>query len=302
MLKQSSKSAFGFILASISAISYGLIPLFALPIINKDINLESILFFRFIIASVFIGIVMVIKKISFKVTFSQFLTLCALGIFFIGSSYFLFLSYKHMTSGMATSILFVYPIMVALLMRFIFKEKLKPITFICMFVAIVGVFVLYAGDSSYISLLGLLFILLSALTYSFYIVVINKSNVNALSSMTLTFYSMLFTSIIYFIIAILGKGLQIPQGTSAWLNLSLLGIVATSISCVTLASAILLIGSTRTAVLGALDPVTAVIVGIFVFSEPFTIYSAIGIILILAAVTIMVGWSRFKEFVAKIVK
>lgn len=292
----------GYSLATLSAISYGLIPLFALPLMAKGMNNDSILFFRFSLASICIGIIMIFKKISFKVTFAEFLTLCSLGFFFSISSMFLFQSYKYLSSGLATSILFIYPIMVALFMRIIFKEKLKPITFICMIVAIVGVFILYWGGGNSINIIGVIYALLSGLLYSFYIIVINKSNVKNMKGLKLTFYSMLITSIIFFVKAIVYGGIHLPQTPKMWISLLLLGIIATAVSCVTLADAIKIIGSTNTAVLGALDPVTAILIGVFIFDETLTLNLAIGMILIICSVTVMIMGSRFREFVKKLVK
>ncbi len=292
----------GYSLATLSAISYGLIPLFALPLMAKGMNNDSILFFRFSLASICIGIIMIFKKISFKVTFAEFLTLCSLGFFFSISSMFLFQSYKYLSSGLATSILFIYPIMVALFMRIIFKEKLKPITFICMIVAIVGVFILYWGGGNSINIIGVIYALLSGLLYSFYIIVINKSNVKNMKGLKLTFYSMLITSIIFFVKAIVYGGIHLPPTPKMWISLLLLGIIATAVSCVTLADAIKIIGSTNTAVLGALDPVTAILIGVFIFDETLTLNLAIGMILIICSVTVMIMGSRFREFVKKLVK
>lgn len=303
MVKANKESFKGYFLAIISAISYGLIPLFALPLITNGMQNDSILFLRFSIASICIGIVMIYKKITFKVTFAEFLTLCSLGFFFSISSMFLFQSYKYLSSGLSTSILFIYPIMVALFMRLIFKEKLKPITFFCMIAAILGVFILYWGGGTTVNTIGVIYALLSGLSYSFYIIIINKSNVKNIKGIKITFYSMLITAIIFFVKSMIySDGIQIPPTPNSWINLILLGIIATAVSCGTLADAIKIIGSTNTAVLGAIDPVTAILIGIFVFDEPFTFNLAIGMILIIGSVTIMIIESRFREFVQKLIK
>lgn len=170
-----------------------------------------------------------------------------------------------MAAGIATTILFLYPLFVAVSMAVIFKERINTVTGICMAIAMCGVAMLYWGDDS--------------------------------GGLKLTFYSMSIASLLFFIKAVTGEGLTLLPDNLAYVNLLLLGIIPTVISCVTLVYAVQYIGSTYTAVLGALDPVTAVIVGILVFSEPFTPNLAIGICMIIGAVTLIIlSGNRKKAF------
>ncbi|MEG2849197.1 MAG: DMT family transporter, partial [Bacteroidales bacterium] len=190
----------------------------------------------------------------------------------------------------ATTILFLYPLFVAIIMAVMFKERINKTTWMCMAIAIGGVAMLYIGDgaSGTLNTTGIIAIILSGLAYALYIVTVNKSNVQNMGGLKLTFYSMSIASILFCIKALLGEGLQPLPDSEAYINMVLLGIIPTVISCVTLVYAVQYIGSTYTALLGALDPVTAVIVGIIVFSEPFTTNLAIGILMIIGAVTLII--------------
>lgn len=286
----------GYLYGSISAATYGLVPLFSLPVMAKQIPFDTILFYRFLIASLVIAGVMAVKKIPFRVSGKEFVTLSLLGLLFALCAIFLLCSYKYMPAGIATTILFLYPIFVALLMAILFKERLNRVTALCMAVAMGGVAMLYVGDDGGpLHPLGIVFIVLSGLTYAFYIVTVNKSNVSNMGGLKLTLYSMSIASILFLIKALLGEGLHPIPDFSAGINLLLLGIIPTVISCVTLVYAVQYIGSTYTAVLGALDPVTAVIVGIFVFNEAFTFNLAAGILMILGAVTLIILYSSQKQ-------
>ncbi|MEG0890921.1 MAG: DMT family transporter [Bacteroidales bacterium] len=280
----------GYLYGSIAAATYGLVPLFSLPIMAKDVPFDTILCYRFFIASIVIAGVMLYKKISFKVTKKEFTTLSLLGLLFALCAIFLLCSYEYMAAGIATTILFLYPLFVAIIMAVMFKERINKTTWMCMAIAIGGVAMLYIGDgaSGTLNTTGIIAIILSGLAYALYIVTVNKSNVQNMGGLKLTFYSMSIASLLFCIKALLGEGLQPLPDSEAYINMVLLGIIPTVISCVTLVYAVQYIGSTYTALLGALDPVTAVIVGIIVFSEPFTTNLAIGILMIIGAVTLII--------------
>lgn len=279
----------GFIYGSISAATYGLIPLFTLPVMAKGIYFDSILCFRFLIASLALGVLMLIRKESFRVNRSELLTLGLLGGLFAASAMFLFWSYRLMAAGIASTILFLYPVFVAVLMSTLFGEKISWLTRLAIVIALTGVALLYMGDGdTTLSLLGIMVVLSSALLYACYIVVINKSNVQHLSGQKITFYAMVVAMGLFFVKSQFNGGLQRLPDWESVLNIILLGIIPTVISCVTMVYSVQYIGSTYTAVLGAMEPLTAVGVGILVFHEPFTLNLAGGILLIIISVTLII--------------
>lgn len=279
----------GFIYGSISAATYGLIPLFTLPVMAKGIHFDSILCFRFLIASLALSGLMFIRKESFWVNRSELLTLGVLGGLFAFSAMFLFWSYRLMAAGIASTILFLYPVFVAILMAALFGEKISWLTRLAIAIALTGVALLYMGDGdTTLSLAGLALVLSSALTYACYIVAINKSNVQHLSGQKITFYAMVVAMGLFFIKAQFNGGLQRLPDWESVLNIILLGIIPTVISCVTMVYSVQYIGSTYTAVLGAMEPLTAVGVGVLVFHEPFTVNLAGGIFLIIVSVTLII--------------
>ena len=118
----------GYILGAIAAATYGMNPLFALPLYNDGMDPDSVLFYRYLFAIPILGIMLKARGRSFKVERRQIPPLVTYGILLSLSSLSLFLSYQYMDAGIASTLLFVYPIMVALIMAFVFKERLS-ITF-----------------------------------------------------------------------------------------------------------------------------------------------------------------------------
>ena len=168
----------GYLFAAISAVTYGMNPLFALPLYDAGMDLFSVLFFRYLIAIPILAVMLKIRRRDFSIEKKDIMPLIILGILFALSSITLFSSYHHMDAGIASTILFVYPIIVALIMFIFFKEKISSKTIACIAVALVGIALLCkSGEGAVVSTKGILFVLGSALSYSIYIVMVNKSRI-----------------------------------------------------------------------------------------------------------------------------
>lgn len=285
----------GYLLASISAISYGLIPLFILPIKAIDFSINTTLFYRFSISALLIFCYLIYKKEPLKLNRSEGFIMVILGLLYGFSSDFLFLGYDYLTPGIASTILFVYPVIVALIMSFFFKEKITKMTILSLAITIGGVVVLSAKDSLLnINFLGLCITILSAFFYAVYMVVVNKAKIEA-SGVKITFYSLLFSSLYYLIkTSIMGQSLAIPN-INVFFDFILFALVTTVLSILALVYAIKLIGSTPTSILGALEPVVAVAVSVLLFNELLTISLIVGIILILIGVIINILSESLKK-------
>ena len=265
-------------------------PLFALPLYAGGMDADSVLFFRYLFAIPILGAMIKMRGRSFAIQPRPALALVAMGIMMAFSSLFLFQSYNYMDAGIASSLLFVYPVMVAVMMTCVFHERLTIITILCMALALGGIGLLYNGENGVtLSLTGTIMVFLSALTYAVYIVFINRSRLNSLPTVKVTFYVLLFGWVMFAIRLIASGTIALPAQWYLWGNLVALAIFPTAISLLCTTRAIQYIGSTPTAILGALEPVTAVIIGITVFGEKLTPRSATGIVLIIVAVTLVVA-------------
>ena len=226
----------------------------------------------------------------------EFLTLTTLGVLFIFSSLTLYLSFRLMPAGVASTILFTYPVMTAAIMTLFFRERLSFATVAAILLSLVGVLLLYWGDADgALSTVGVILVLVSALTYALYIIVVDKSPL-AMSSFKINFFVLFYCALGMAAFALFsGQSLMLPPTPRAWLWVGWLAVVPAIMALVMMVYAAKYLGSTPTAILGALEPLTAVLIGIFVFSEPFSLRLLLGIVLILAAVFIIVlrkGGSR----------
>lgn len=283
--------ATGYMLGAIAAASYGLNPTFALPLYSDGMNPESVLMLRYGLAIPMVAAMILIRRRSFKVQRKSILLLAGLGILMALSSLTLFISYNYMAAGIASTILFVYPLLVAVIMAIFCHEKLTMHTMLCILLATGGILLMYnTGNGETLSLTGTLMVIASALSYAIYLVAINQKQLSDIATLTVTFWVLVFGSLLFSGSLALGAAeLTLPSKWYLWLDASALAVFPTVISLMCTTRAIQIIGSTPTAILGAIEPVTAVIMGMLLFNEGMTGREAFGIALILIAVTFVVA-------------
>lgn len=272
-----------------TSVTFGLIPLFTLPLMGKGMVYDSILFYRFLFASMALAAVMLLKKETFRIDLRDLPVFILLAFFYTFSSLFLLCGYGYMGAGVATTLHFTYPVFVTLLMFFLFREKTGWLTWLAIALAVCGVALLSLPESGLSAdVKGIIIVLLSAVAYGSYIVGVNKSRVRNMNSRKLTFYVFVFTTVIFGIRNLVTGNLQLPPDPVSYCHLFLLAVLPTVVSNITLVLAVQNIGGTLTSVLGALEPLTAVCIGALVFGEDFTLREGFGILLVLTAVTVII--------------
>ena len=293
----------GFLYGVATSVTFGLIPLFTLPLMQKGMASDSILFYRFITATAALALMMIVKKESFRVNWRDLAVIVLLAVFYTASSMFLLYGYEAMGAGVATTLHFTYPVFVTLLMFALFREKASWVTWTAVVLAIAGVAKLSLnGTELKLDPVGVGVVLLSAVGYASYIIAVNKSRVRDMHSRKLAFYVFVLTTLMFAVKNGLGGGVQpLPDAVSA-VNVVLLAVAPTVISNITLLLAVHNIGGTLTSILGALEPVTAVCIGAMVFGEEFTLSEAVGITLILVAVVLVILNRSIKENLTQLLK
>ena len=284
----------GYLFAAIAAASYGTNPIFAIPLYREGISVTSVLFMRYAMAVAIMFFATMIKSPKAFVIKPKYVGLLAfMGILMVLSSIALFESYKYLSAGIASTLLFFYPVMVAVIMAIFYKERLTKKSWACLVTAFLGVVILSKNDDGgFISLLGLTLVMLSSLSYAIYLVYINRGPMKKINTSTITFYVILGGFLVMIPYCLLDGGLMLPKTTPAWINAIGLGFFPTVISLIFTSRAIALIGSTETAIFGALEPLTAVILGILILGETLTITPAIGMSLIFVSVTVLMMKKR----------
>ena len=317
------KNYTGYVFAALAAASYGTNPVFAKPLYADGMNPDSVLLFRYAFGIALLGLLMIWNgwrrhnlSTAFRVSRHSLPQLVILGILMALSSLTLFLSYNYMPVGIASTLLFTYPILVAVIMTLVYHEPMSWLVVICLLLATSGVGMLCEqtppspllrgetpldpSNPSNLSnplnlpwgvspfMIGALLVLLSSLSYAIYLVGLNKTRVRTIASMPVTFYVLCFGFLLFVWRICFGGAFTLPQHGVMWLNLIALGLLPTVVSLLLTAWAIQRIGSTSTALFGALEPVTAVALGIIFLGESINLREFMGMVLIFVSVTLVV--------------
>ncbi len=281
----------GYLLAALAAAAYGTNPAFAIPLYEMGMNPNSVLLFRYLLGLPLIACIMTVRHLSFRLRKDEMPFVVILGFLMALSSLTLFESYRYMNSGIASTLLFVYPIMVAVSMMFLFHEKFKASIGLCLIIMSAGLMLLMrTGGNEAISLTGVLLVMISAGTYAIYIILVNVSKtVRSIPTTKLLFYVLMSGSLFYLVLIPFGFGVTLPARHSGWWSLAALAIIPTVMSLACTTRAIQLIGSTPTAIFGALEPVSAVILSVTFLDQPITLHEVAGGVLIIMATTIVMA-------------
>lgn len=281
----------GALCGIVAAVAYGTNPLFSLKLFALGMDVESVLFYRFALAA---GILAAILRLGGKplaVSRRELGPLVLAGAVFAMSSQTLYQSFLYMDAGIACSILFIYPILVAVIMTLFFHEKASMLTYGCIALATAGIAMLYQGDGkSTLSATGLLLVAVSALCYSLYIIGVDHSILSTVQSGRMTFWVLASGAAVFFAFTGFGTRLHPIVPTAACLaNIAGIALVPTIIPILFINIAIKNVGPTFSAIIGALEPVTALVIGVTVFDERLTTRIVFGALMILVAVTLIVA-------------
>ena len=281
----------GFLYGIVASSTFGLLPLFTLPVMGEGLTTFSILSYRMLFASILVAVLMLIGRVSFATNLKELRWFAVLGFLYYGSAALLFQAYGGMASGLATTLHFMYPVSVTVIMALVYKQRPSLVTIGAIILSLIGVALHCLRESStgVSSLLSVLLVLLSGVCYAVYLVLVSTvKRINQQNSQKLTFYVLMFSGAFFMLSTLQGGGLQIIPSASAGINLLLMATLPTLLSNLALVRSVKNIGSTLTSVLGAMEPLTAIIVGILVFDESLRGLMVVGIILILVSVSLIV--------------
>ncbi|WP_320054088.1 DMT family transporter [uncultured Acetobacteroides sp.] len=279
----------GIAYAIISSATFGLLPLFSVTAMGSGQTPYSVLFYRFLLSTLLYGLFLKLRGESFRVSLRQLLELVVLGAgCYGGTALFLILSYAYIPTGIATTINFLYPVMVALILFVLFGERPSLGIAVAIVLSLGGVALMAWSPGANLSLRGVAYSFITIFCYGFYVVGLNKTGLREVRGSTVTLYVLLVSTIFFGIIALANGGIVPITSPRVGVNLLLLAIVSTIISNLTLVLAVKEIGSTSASVLGSMEPLTALLVGIGWFGEAISGYQLAGIGLVIASVLLVV--------------
>ena len=290
-----SSTVKGYGYASLSAITFGTIPLFSIPVMEAGMELPSVLIYRFAFGCLFMMGFLLWRRQNLHLKWGDGLRIAFLSLMHSVSAVALFSSYEYMPGGVATTLLFSYPVWTEVLLILFYHEKVTLRIVIAIVCAIIGVFFLggIRQTGGIKSMLGVVLAMLSGLLYAIYMVIFPHMRVSKLPALKVNFY-IFFIAMLFLILysSFTTGGVQKIGDSRSLISLVLLGLVPTTFSNVTLVRSLTLIDSASVAILGAFEPLTAMTIGITLMGEPLTMTALIGSVLIIASVLILITKGR----------
>lgn len=282
----------GILFAALSSSTFGLAPFFTISLIMAGYSTFEALSYRWGVASLFLFLVGVLSGVKFRMSWRDFRMVFCLSLFRATTSFSLVVAYQNIASGVASVIHFMYPLAVALTMMFVFKEPKSKTIISAIVISIIGAVFLSTGNIESSgggdTVLGIVMSTISVFSYAGYIVGVRRTRAVNIPSVPLTCSVMGIGAVLFIIGGFFTGGIRIETDPHIWLYIAGLGLVATAISNISLVQGIKLAGPTLASIMGAMEPLTAVVIGIFVFGETFSWHTAVGIVLILFAVLLVI--------------
>lgn len=278
----------GYVYASIAAILYGLIPYFSKTMLKEGYGADLILAYRYLLAALIYLLYVIIKRVDVRISWTAFLEIFCVAAFCMApTAYFFMLSFNYIPTGIATAVSFLYPVVVAQLMSRFYKQRLTTSMKIGIILSVAGV-AMVSWMRGRIELLGVLFALLSAITYGVYFVVLNCPRLRTMNPEVLIFYILMLGGVGFTVFSALTGHMKLVWTPDFLFNAAMLSFVTTILGTYFLLKAVASVGSVTTSVIGTLEPLTAMLVGVLHFGELLIWANYIGFLLIILGVILVV--------------
>lgn len=285
----------GIVYVVISALLFGVTPIISSYTYSMGNNSLSLTFYRNLFVLPILFLLILRSRESIKLEKEQLVKLLPVGVIGVAfTTLILYSSYNYIGVGVATTIHFMYPVFVALVCRIIYKEKLGIIKVLILVLASIGVIFFLEGDlSGQIS--GMAMSLISAVTYAYYIVSIEKCGFNNINQYKLTFYLSLYSVITMLVYNCFKKEIIWNLSLNVYLLIFIVSIATSFFGVILLQLGIKSLGASTASILCMFEPISSVLFGIILLNEKITVNKMIGNILIIFAVVILILYDRKKD-------
>lgn len=286
--------------AALSSASFGFSPLFSIALLSLGLSNFDVLSYRWLVAGIVLMVYAFCKKKTLRLdSFNEVWKIVLLSSLRAITSVTLLIGYANIASGVASTINFMYPVIVAACMMLFFNEDKSPINIGAIFMSILGVYLLSSGEGLKIeggnTELGLACSLISALSFAAYYILMKRLKADKIEVVKFTTWVMMLCAVYFIVGAFIADGrLTVIKNTESWLYIAGLGLWSTMVSNFTGVKAVRRIGPTLTSIFGALQPLTAVVLGVCYLDEHLGVKTIAGIVLIMIAVAIVVTHHKSK--------
>ena len=280
----------------LSAIYFGFVPLLMKTVYAGGGNSFTAAFLRFGLSIPVLFVVLKIKGTDLKITFREFIHFLIITVFgYAGTTLLVFNAYNYIPTGMTTTIHFLYPTFTVAGLMIFYREKIKASKIFCVVLCLIGIIMFYNGGEGQASLLGILLALCSSMTYAFYTIFLGKSEaLRDIEPMKRLFYMHIIGTVMMFVIGLISGNLDFHLTPLSWGVMALTANLSAFVGALLYQIGVKHIGSESAAMLSTFEPITSVVVGILVYSEPMTARIFIGCAAIIVS-TLIIAKTESKE-------
>ena len=232
-------------------------------------------------------LVLVVKKIDLRLGKGQAKRVVLLAV--VGNSLSiicLYVAYSFISVGLATVLHYIYPLLIVLICALFFKERMGQRKLIAAVLVTIGI-LLFMDVNGKGDIFGAVMAFLSGLFYAFNVLYMDKSGLDRMHYLKLTFYISLIMSVTVFLFALPGGQLAFDMSAEAWILAGVISVLVTLCGLPLFQLGVLYEGAATAGILSTVEPITGVLLGAALLGEPLTWAGLVGCALILLGVVLI---------------
>lgn len=275
----------GVLFTGLSALLFGLAPVLSARTYRMGSNALTLTFYRELMVLPLLLAVLLVRRVPLRVTGRQLAVLASVGLFFRGATTLMLnIAYRYIGVGAATTLHFMYPVFVALICRFLFRERLGRARLTALVMASVGVVLfLEVGQGGGSAGPGMALAIASGLTYASFMVAMDKTFLRRMDPFLVIFYTAGAVAAGMFCVNLPLKQIVFVLPPRAMLYTFLVAVASSFFAVILLQMGVRYLSATTAAVFSLLEPVSCAVAGAVWLEESFTAQKLLGSLVILTA-------------------
>lgn len=273
----------------LSAFVYGIVPVFAKFAYMGGTNSCTLTFLRGALTLPILLCVIFVTHRTLKIDFDSFKKIVVLAT--VGAAapiITLYLSYEYISIGLASTLHFIYPLVTVFASAFIYRKKIKKSVLGSVIFVTLGI-LMFADIGEGGKVTGIILALASGILYSFFVIYIERSGLDKMDYLVLTFYTLVIMSAVTLVFAAVTGSLDFDMSTYAWVNSAGISMLVTFVALPMFQLGVRYSDSATAGIMSGLEPVVSIVAGAVFLGE------TIGLLQIVGAVLIFIGLSLCKS-------
>ena len=277
----------GKICLILSALIYGIAPMLAKIAYMGGVNGMTLTFLRTFLMLPLLFILMLARGRSFHLNKKELFDIIILGV--VGGSFSiisLYAAYDYISTGLATTLHFIYPLIIVVVSALIYREKITNMKLAAVMLVTLGIF-LFVDLNTAADKIGVILAVLSGVFYSFYVIYMDHSGLDKMDYVKLTFYLMIIMSAGTFIFGAATKSIVFNEMSgTAWVFAVIISFLITIGAIPLFQAGVRYEGASTAGIVSALEPITTIILGALFLGEAMGLVQYFGGAMIILGVGI----------------